>query len=372
MKPVLSIMTAALLAVTGVAHAKTDPVSSDNTIQLALLLDTSNSMDGLINQAKARLWNVVNTLTTLKYHGQPPKIEIALYEYGNDGLPKSNNWVRQVAPLTQDLDLISEKLFALKTNGGEEYVGAVITQATQQLKWSTNDGMRLIYVAGNEPFNQGGVSYKEAIAGARQKDIYINTIYCGDAAKGIGELWKDGADRGLGKYFSISSDETVQHIDTPYDRKLSELNESLNKTYIGYGSLGAAGLRRQKAQDANASSVSLGNSAERAVSKSKISAYDNATWDLIDQYKKDDKVISKLQKADLAPELQGKTEQEITAVVQKAAQDRAAIQKEIASVANERQVYIDKVSKERSGQNDLGKAISQSLLDLAKQKGYKQ
>ena len=30
------------------------------TVQIAILLDTSNSMDGLIAQAKTQLWNVVN------------------------------------------------------------------------------------------------------------------------------------------------------------------------------------------------------------------------------------------------------------------------------------------------------------------------
>src|SRR6187402_743198 len=64
-----------------------NPKKDGNTkIQVALLLDTSNSMDGLIEQAKSRLWNIVNTLTTLKYHGKTPDIEIGLYEYGNDGL----------------------------------------------------------------------------------------------------------------------------------------------------------------------------------------------------------------------------------------------------------------------------------------------
>lgn len=66
-------------------------------IQVALLLDTSSSMDGLIDQAKSRLWNIVNTLTTLKYSGQTPDIEIALYEYGNDGLSKESNYIRQIA-----------------------------------------------------------------------------------------------------------------------------------------------------------------------------------------------------------------------------------------------------------------------------------
>ena len=75
---------------------------SNTKIQVALLLDTSNSMDGLIEQAKSRLWNIVNTLTTLKYEGKNPKIEIALYEYGNDGLSSSSNYIRQVTSLSTD------------------------------------------------------------------------------------------------------------------------------------------------------------------------------------------------------------------------------------------------------------------------------
>lgn len=58
-------------------------------------------MDGLIDQAKSRLWNIVNTLTTLKYSGQTPDIEIALYEYGNDGLSKESNYIRQIACFPQ-------------------------------------------------------------------------------------------------------------------------------------------------------------------------------------------------------------------------------------------------------------------------------
>ena len=80
------------------------PIATENTkIQVALLLDTSGSMDGLIDQAKSRLWNIVNTLTTLKYDGKTPDIEIALYEYGNDGLSEKSNYIRQIAPLSTDL-----------------------------------------------------------------------------------------------------------------------------------------------------------------------------------------------------------------------------------------------------------------------------
>jgi len=139
------------------------PTANQQKIQVALLLDTSNSMDGLIEQAKSRLWNIVNTLTTLKYNGQSPDVEIALYQYGNDNIA-SGDWVQQVVPLTKDLDDISEKLFALRTRGGTEFCGSAIHHASKNLSWSTNDSsMKLIYIAGNEPFNQQGINYKEAI-----------------------------------------------------------------------------------------------------------------------------------------------------------------------------------------------------------------
>ena len=63
-----------------IQNVTTTTVDGNTKIQVALLLDTSNSMDGLIEQAKSRLWNIVNTLTTLKYSGKTPTIEISLYE----------------------------------------------------------------------------------------------------------------------------------------------------------------------------------------------------------------------------------------------------------------------------------------------------
>lgn len=102
-------------------------------VQIAILLDTSGSMSGLIEQTKTQLWKVVNTFIDSKQNGQVPFVEVALYEYGNSGLAAEDNWIRQIQPLTRDLDQISEDLFSLATNGGEEYCGAVIKKATADL-----------------------------------------------------------------------------------------------------------------------------------------------------------------------------------------------------------------------------------------------
>ncbi|AZA53865.1 VWA domain-containing protein [Chryseobacterium sp. G0201] len=347
-------------------------ISKDNKIQVALLLDTSNSMDGLIDQAKSRLWNIVNTLTTLKYSGQAPQIEIALYEYGNDGL-KDENYIRQVTPLTQDLDLVSEKLFALRTNGGSEYCGAVIRDASMNLNWDKNDkSMKLIYIAGNEPFDQGKINYKEVISTAKTKKIYTNTIFCGNRDEGIQSFWQNGASLGDGKYFNIDSDRKVIYIETPYDVKISECNAKLNDTYIYYGSRGSEYKTKQIAQDKNAEVQSAANAVERTVAKSKKNAYNNEHWDLVDRAEKDANFITTVKEDELPAELKGKSKEEVKKAVAVKSAARDKIQKEIEELSKKRQDFIDAEMKKRGStdSDDLGKAIEKSILELAKRNGY--
>lgn len=348
-----------------------NPEISSNKIQVALLLDASNSMDGLIDQAKSRLWNIVNTLTTLRYEGKVPQIEIALYMYGNDGLSEKSNYIKQMTPFTSDLDVISEKLFAIKTNGGSEYCGAVIVEAVKKLDWGREKAdMRLIYIAGNEPFTQGSVSYQEAISEATKKDIFINTIFCGDYAEGVNTNWKDGARIGNGQYFNINQDQRIVYIVTPYDDAIQRCNERLNMTYIYYGNAGITGYQNQSAQDQNSIVISKSNYTERAVSKSK-KLYNNSGWDLVDKVALDSLYIDKIEIDDLPPEYINLTNTELKTLVAEKTKEREEIQKEINSLAAKRQDYIDNQSKtEKSDLDDLGKAINVSILNLATSKGY--
>ncbi|MBO9693662.1 VWA domain-containing protein [Chryseobacterium sp.] len=344
----------------------------DNKIQVALLLDTSNSMDGLIDQAKSRLWNIVNTLTTLKYNGNAPQIEIALYEYGNDGI-RDENYIRQVTPLTQDLDLISEKLFALRTNGGSEYCGAVIRDASANLNWDSNEkSMKLIYIAGNEAFDQGKINYKDVVSKAKGKNIYTNTIFCGSREEGIQTFWQNGASLGGGKYFNIDSDRKVMYIETPYDIRISECNAKLNDTYIYYGNHGSEYRLKQITQDKNAEMQSASNLVERAVAKSKKNAYKNDHWDLVDKAEKDASFIASVKESELPAELKGKSKEEIQKAITAKAAAREKIQKEIEELSQKRQSYIDGEMKKRGtdDSDDLGKAIESSILELAKKNGY--
>jgi len=343
----------------------------DQQIMLALLLDTSNSMDGLIDQAKSQLWKIVNELAAAKCgDGSRPRIKIALYEYGNDGLPASEGYLRQVSGLTDDLDLISEKLFALTTNGGNEFCGQVIRTSLNQLAWSTSEAdLKMIFIAGNEPFTQGHVSYRLACSVAKEKGVVVNTIFCGDFNEGISTQWKNGADLTGGSYMSIEQNRKTVYISTPYDKQIDACNERLNKTYVYYGASGERKKEAQATQDRNAESYGAANKVERAVSKSSH-AYVNSSWDLVDAAKADDSIIAATPPAQLPAEMQPMSvEQRKDYVTQKSA-ERKKIQNEIQELNKSRQAYIASHSKPEDEDKMLDAAMIKAIREIAQGKHF--
>ncbi len=344
-------------------------LEKDQTIMLALLLDTSNSMDSLIDQAKSQLWKIVNQLAGAKCSdGVRPNIKIALYEYGNDGLPSSEGYIRLVSPLTNDLDLISEKLFSLTTNGGNEYCGYVINRSLKQLDWSSsNADLKMIFIAGNEPFTQGPIPYSMACGLAKEKDVIVNTIFCGPFSEGVETSWKHGAVLANGTYMSIEQDRKTVYVASPYDAKIDALNSQLNDTYIYYGSSGARKKEAQAAQDQNAESYGQANKVERAVSKSSH-AYKNSTWDLVDAVKDDSKVIEKTESESLPAEMKGMSVDERKQYVTKKADDRSKIQKEIQVLSEKRKTYIAQQAAGQGNESTLDATMIKAIKEKAKGK----
>jgi hypothetical protein len=353
------------------AERKEVKPEKDQSIMIALLLDTSNSMDGLIDQAKSQLWKIVNELAGAKCgNGTRPQIKIALYEYGNDGLPASEGYVRQISGLTSDLDLISAKLFSLSTNGGSEYCGYVINSSLKQLEWSsTKADLKMIFIAGNEPFTQGPIPYHMACSLAKEKDVVVNTIFCGPFSEGIETSWKKGADMTGGNYMSIEQDRKTVYVATPYDDKIDALNDQLNKTYIYYGASGEEKKELQAAQDVNAESFSRSNKVERAVSKSSH-AYKNSSWDLVDAAKDDQKVIEKTKPEYLPKEMQGMSVEQRKIYVQEKSAERAKIQTEIQLLNEKRKNHIAQQTKGQSEDKMLDATMIKAIKEQAKAKQF--
>lgn len=340
------------------------------TTKVALLLDTSNSMDGLINQAKAQLWEIVNELSHAKCKGSTPKLEIALYEYGNDKLSSREGYIRQILQFTSDLDEISEHLFSLTTNGGSEFCGQVIQTSLNELDWGKNKrDLKMIFIAGNEPFTQGKINYRDAITNAKENDITINTIFCGDYNNGISGMWQDGAVYGGGDYMTINHNKNIVHIVTPYDNDIIILNKRLNKTYIHYGNSGYSKFANQSKQDANAETLDEAIVVKRAVTKSS-KLYKNAEWDLVDASEEKEVDYNTIKKKQLPKYLQNKSSKEIKSYVNAKRKERAEIQQKIQELDKKRKQYVAKKQRKDSKKNELESVMIKAIKKQAKKKNY--
>jgi hypothetical protein len=363
---VLVVMIGLLAMTVSAEKSQQKPV-----IQLAILLDTSGSMEGLIEQAKTQLWKIVNEMATAKQDGESPMLEVGLYEYGKDSIPASEKYLRMITPLTTDLDLISEELFKLKTNGGDEYCGTVIQSAVRSLKWNKdNNLLKVIFIAGNEPFTQGSVDYKESCKEAVTNGIIVNTIFCGNNTEGINTFWKDGADRADGKYMNIDHNQKIVHIPAPQDKEINDLGKQLNTTYVAYGQYGASKKMRQEAQDANAASVSPQALAQRSAAKAK-KMYTNADWDLVDASKEGNVKVEELEKEALPEEMKKMSKTERKEYIEKKQKEREKIQKRINELSKERDKYVAEQRKKEAGADTLDDAIITAVRSQAAKKNYK-
>ena len=345
--------------------------TKNNTVKIALLLDTSNSMDGLINQAKSQLWDIVNEFTYAKCGtNNIPELQIAIYQYGNDGLSSSEGYIQQVLNFSSDLDEISEKLFSLRTNGGEEYCGEVIQTSLKQLEWGKNpDNLKMIFIAGNEPFTQGKLNYRDAVTNAKEKDIVVNTIFCGNYEEGIHTDWKKGAVLSGGEYMAIDHNRKVVHIKTPYDDIIIKLNRKLNGTYVSYGALGSSKREMQSLQDTNAMELEEAVAVKRAVSKSSR-LYNNKNWDLVDAHADKDFNLDDITKDELPEELQGKSKKEISSYIETKKIEREEIQQKIQDFNTKREAYIVK-NKTENTSGELENAMLRAIKKQAKVKNYR-
>ena len=329
-------------------------IKNNAKIQAAILLDVSNSMDGLIEQAKAQLWTMVNVMGKAKCNGETPQIEIALYEYGRDNNDLKKGYVKQITPFTSDLDNLSQKLFQLTTNGGEEYCGYVIHTSLNELNWdTTSSNYKVIFISGNEDFLQGNISYTLACTEAKNKGVIVNTIYCGDRLQGIKEHWNLLGECGNGSFTNINSDAKPEDIPTPYDSTLITLNNKLNATYIYYGAAGKGKKELQGSMDVANLTVNSYAGVNRAVAKASPGTYKNSTWDLVDAKEDDKKILDKVDFKTLPDSLQKKSKAELEVMVNQKSKERAGIQKEMQDVNTKREVYIaaEKIKKAKAGNN---------------------
>ena len=87
MSRVARLAVAALLLAPLTASASPPVAEKPKAIDLVVCLDVSGSMNGLIDSAKIKLWDVVNELARVK---PTPNLRVALYSYGSPALRRGS------------------------------------------------------------------------------------------------------------------------------------------------------------------------------------------------------------------------------------------------------------------------------------------
>jgi hypothetical protein len=366
------LMALVVLSQAGGSAGAAEPAKS-KVVEIAICLDVSSSMDGLVASAKRKLWDVVNDFARAK---PTPDLRVALFSYGNNAYDKNTGWVRQELDLISDLDRVSEKLSALqatKISGSDEYVARVCRDAIEKLKWSNDPGaLRVIFVCGNESAEQDPeIKLKTVAESAVRKGIIINTIYCGNPSDADAPAWKEFARLSEGRFAAIDQDRGTITIATPHDKELTELSRKINDTFCFIGKDAKALAENQRRQDDYALRLGVESSASRAQSKGG-ELYRFNGRDLVERLRDDPKLdVKKIPVEELPDELKKLTPEEREKHVRNLLVKREELQKQIGELAKKRESYIQDELKKRPSAADraFDEAVRGALREQAKKKG---
>lgn len=362
---------AAALVVQPLHPGPGDPVAADpvvvdvpapsaaRDVDLVICLDTSGSMDQLLDSARARLWDIVNEVTQRE---PDARVRVGLVSYGSPVPSAGEGFVVVRSDLTTDLDEVYARAWELTTNGGSEYVGTAMHTALTQLDWSSApDAAHLLFVAGNESADQGRHLYdvREVRAAAQRAGVHVNALYAGQLHQGERESWGLVATEGGGRFLAFDMEAGTRQVETPHDAQLVELNAELNRTYVPYGAHGRAGLDNQLRQDDNAARAGAGSYASRAITKGG-NAYRNEKWDLWDAQQAGQVDLAQLSDRDLPVQMRGMDREARAQHLEAVGKQRQELQRQIASVSAARQGWLE---REQPATGGFDRAVVEALAD---------
>jgi hypothetical protein len=166
---------------------------------------------------------------------------------------------------------------------------------------------------------------------------------------------------------NINQDKQTVYIQTPYDSLIGKLNDSLNYTFIPYGTYGEMKYSNMKMQDANSGNYSEANVVNRT--KTKVSTvYKTGSWDMVDAKKESkDFDVKKIKNTELPKEMQNMTPEQKEKYIDDKTKERERITQRIKEMNVLREQYIaDKQLKE-----DKTKRLDTELIAAIHQQAAK-
>ena len=338
-------------------------------IDLAIALDTSQSMQGLIDTTRLQLWEIVNDL----HRAEPkPTLRVALLTFGNAGNDPRTGWVSVESDLTEDLDLVSERLFSLTSDGGTEFVARVLQMALQGLSWTaSDDALKLLFVAGNEPADQDPeVSFREMSDLARRQGIFVQSVFCGSAGKPDSGTWKELAELAAGGFASVDHRTRRAPSGSPFDNELVALSAAVNDTYLPLGDEGRERLRNRRTQDLKVQQASVAAAASRALTKSTL--MESASWDLVAAVDADEALLYEIEESRLPESIRGMDFEERRLYVEEMRLERERLRERIVELAAARREFVaaQRAVDEGGDAPTFDALVRRSIREKAEEKGF--
>jgi hypothetical protein len=346
---ILGLAALAALAFARPAVAAPLPLPKKVNVEVVFCLDTTGSMTGLIDGAKAKIWSICNQIAS----GKPtPDLKVGLVAYRDKG----DAYITKVIDLSADLDAIHGELKKFKAEGGgdtPEHVNAALYDAVHKIKWSTDKKvMKIIFLVGDAPPHMDytdDVKYPVTCKKAVEKGIIINTVLCG-TAEDAKKIWQDISSKAKGSFVAIPQDGGVVVHTTPFDAKLAALNKELTSTVVVFGS------KEKQAEDArkNAAAGLLGApaAAERIAYQAKNGQV--AYYCLLDQIKQKKVKLEDIKKEDLPEPMKKMNLKEQKAYLEKIDKKRQELNKQVIELDKKRTEYVTKKTAELAKKGKAG------------------
>lgn len=216
-------------------------------IEVVFVLDTTGSMSGLLEGAKAKIYSIASRIA----QGRPtPHLKVGLVAYRDVG----DDYVTKRFDLSDDLDTVFANLRRFEAGGGgdsPEHVGRGLGEAVSKLSWNQDRSvMKAIFLVGDAPpaKRNDDWDFKHWAKRAREQHIVVNTVRCGSDEE-TQVAWKYVAKLTDGTFDSIDQSGGMVAVATPYDAELSKVNAALaSKTlYTGKAEVQAANRARADA-----------------------------------------------------------------------------------------------------------------------------
>jgi Mg-chelatase subunit ChlD len=326
------------------------PATAEERIDLVFVLDSTGSMSGLIEGAKAKIWSIANSMITLP---SKPKIRIGLLTYRDRG----DEYVTKSFDLTDDIDKVFSNLSTFKANGGgdsPESVNQALDEAVNKMSWNKEDKnvYKVIFLVGDCPPHmdyKDDVKYPVTCRKAAENGIMINTVQCGTSG-GCEPIWREIAAKSDGEYVCISQTGDVQVIETPFDGEIAKLGEELNKTVVSYGKKSQQLEVSEKVSIARG--LSAATKADRIAFNNVSGAVVQGAGDLVMDVDQKKVTLDSIKEDELPDELKNKTNEEKEKYLTDLSKKRKEINDKITEQTKQRTEWLNEEKKKNGNKDD--------------------